>query len=722
MQSMKMNLSKHLNKAISFCFYLLFFLTPLFFTPINSELFELNKMFLVYLLSTFILFFWLAKSIYEGKMVIRRTPLDIPLVIFLTSQIVSTLFSLDFHLSLWGYYGRFNGGLIPTITYLFLYFAFTSNFITEGKTYEKVKKLFSLVLLSGFFVSIYAILQRVGIDKDIWMQDVQNRVFSTFGQPNWLAAYIAILLPITMASLIISKIKNKKSEIDSKNLALHVIRYTLYVLCSMFYAVLLFTRSRSGFLAFWIVDIVFWSVLIILIKEFRKKTVLPFIICHLSFVILTFFFSSPFAEVNRYLNFAKTTLNREPNTASSASFMEKNQTPESKSDPAGKIQSETNITESGEIRKLVWQGAIGAFKARPLTGWGVETFAWVFYKFKPLEHNLTSEWDFLYNKAHNEYLNYAATSGGFGLGSHMLIIAVFIIWTVRQISKSEPVEIKLIKFGLFMGWSTILITNFFGFSVVMVNLFFYLIPAIIISCSEQKKCLIINLSQNPKAKILLLLFVLLFTIYCLLFTVFFWIADVFYAKAQNLEKSEEYLRAYKASVTAVRLQPNEPIFRDQLALESAYLGFMSFSENEATKSAEFAKQAQNESDLAIAISPNNLNFRKTRTRLFYILSEIDNIYLRNAIHSLLSASILAPNDAKILYNLAILYWSDGEKNEALKTLNHALVIKPNYKDAAYALAVFAESEKNKEEAEKWYQYILERIDPDDAEVKKKVEE
>ena len=99
---------------------------------------------------------------------------------------------------------------------------------------------------------------------------------------------------------------------------------------------------------------------------------------------------------------------------------------------------EVGGTESGEIRKYVWQGAFNAWKSTPKTmliGTGTETFAFAFYQFRPVGHNLTSEWDFLYNKAHNEYLNYLATTGIFGLGSYLLFIGSFIVWFIKtQIS------------------------------------------------------------------------------------------------------------------------------------------------------------------------------------------------------------------------------------------------------------------------------------------------
>src|SRR3989338_58968 len=92
----------------------------------------------------------------------KRTSLDIPLVLFLASQIISTLLSVDRHVSIFGYYSRFNGGLLSVISYLLLYYAFVTNFPKE-----KIKKLLFIVLSSGFIVSIYGILEHFAIDKDL---------------------------------------------------------------------------------------------------------------------------------------------------------------------------------------------------------------------------------------------------------------------------------------------------------------------------------------------------------------------------------------------------------------------------------------------------------------------------------------------------------------------------------------------------------------------------
>ncbi len=175
------------NRIIEYSFYILFFFVPLILTTVNYELFEFNKMMLAYGLTLLIIGAWLIKTVINKKIEIKKSPFDL----FLFSQIISTIFTLDRYVSIWGYYSRFHGGLISTITYLLLYFAFITNFPKE-----KIAKLFIIILSSATIVSLYGIAEHFGIDAKYWVQDVQNRVFSTLGQPNWLAAYLAVLIPI----------------------------------------------------------------------------------------------------------------------------------------------------------------------------------------------------------------------------------------------------------------------------------------------------------------------------------------------------------------------------------------------------------------------------------------------------------------------------------------------------------------------------------------------
>lgn len=226
------------KKILVFFFYLLFFFTPLVFSAQTSELFEFNKMILVYLLTTLITASWIIRMIYERKFIFQRTFLDIPILLFLISQIISTFTSIDPHTSIWGYYSRSNGGLLSIISYILLYYALVSNFDPKA-----IKRFFLISFFSGAIAALWAIPEHFGVDfscillgrganDSCWQQDVAARVFSTLGQPNWLAAYLGMLIFPAIYFALTAKTK---------------LQTTVYCLLStVYYLAFTFTYSSGG--------------------------------------------------------------------------------------------------------------------------------------------------------------------------------------------------------------------------------------------------------------------------------------------------------------------------------------------------------------------------------------------------------------------------------------------------------------------------------------------
>lgn len=686
------------QKTISSLFAGLFFLLPLFFTPYNSELFEFNKILLLYTLTILILAAWAVRMILRGKFFVTKTFLDIPLVLFFFSQLLSTLFSIDRHTSFWGYYSRFNGGLLSTITFLLLYWAWVSN--CQAK---EVMKVIKVSFASAFLVSIYGILEHFGhsfscllfersFNVACWVQDVQNRVFATLGQPNWLAAYLAILIPVAASFFI--KAKSLKAKAVSLLLTLS------YFLC------LLFTRSRSGFLGWGLGMAIFFLRLAFRTKKAPLATK-PLLVLALGFLLSVLVFGTPFSSLNRFVYYQ--------------SWLSSDNRP-SVSAPVGPAL-EVGGTESGEIRKIVWKGAWEVFKHSPWLGTGVETFAYSYYHFRPVEHNLVSEWDFLYNKAHNEYLNYLATTGIVGLGTYLAFIVFFIFSGLKKLwakDFSPQNETQLLSFSLFIGWLTILVSNFFGFSVVLVSLYFFLIPALVFSLNQEE-------SEPPAAKPhkwATPLFILLFLIvWNLLRTVVnLWRADAYYAQAQKLSKQNQYVPAYEQFSQAVRLSPGEPVFLSDFSAVLANLTLLSFNQKEATAAAQLRQKAIDYSNQAVAISPYNLNLLKTRVKVFYTLStlELEPVSLEEAVSTLKTAIALAPTDPKLLYNLGLLYAKDGQVEKALETIQKAIELKPNYEEARNALALFYEDLGENKKAIEQLEYIL-KTKKNDPELQERLE-
>ena len=442
------------NRVIEYSFYALFFLVPLVFRSDTSELFELNKMWLTWGLTIIIGMFWFTKMTLERKFSVQRTLLDIPIGLFLLSQIISTIFSLDHHVSLWGYYSRFNGGLLSTFSYIFLYYAFLSNFRTNAVTVVKRSLFFSLV--SGLIVALWGFPSHFGYDPtclifrgtfdvSCWTADFMPkvRIFSTMGQPDWLAAYLAILIPIA----IVYAISNWPASQRGEKLKIGNWKLWMYLLfVALFYVDLLYTQARSGFLGIWF-SLIFFAVLYYWvlgrpkISMSREKLKSPFVILIFGLLVITFIIGAPISQLRVFTlggigsYFQKIQASKITNKPASTPAV---------STPTQSSESGGGGTESGRIRFLVWAGAINAWKANPLFGTGVETFAFAYFKYKPAAQNLTSEWNFLYNKAHNEYLNYLATTGFFGFGTYLLMIGYFLTTAILNLFQN----LKFSKMGM----------------------------------------------------------------------------------------------------------------------------------------------------------------------------------------------------------------------------------------------------------------------------------
>ena len=110
------------------------------------------------------------------------------------------------------------------------------------------------------------------------------------------------------------------------------------------------------------------------------------------------------------------------------------------------------------------------------------------------------------------------------------------------------------------------------------------------------------------------------------------------------------------------------------------------------------------------------------TSIYLNLATIDPKYLENAKETLSQAIIQAPTDAKLLYNLGLIYIKTGDYEKAKDILAHTVEIKENYASARYALALVNQSLKNVPEAKSQLKYILEKIDPNNVEAKRLLDE
>lgn len=635
-----------MQSIIQIIIYSLVIFIPLTFTTINSELFEFPK-FILLLSGTLVIVTAGTIDYLHNRSSQRYTdlriygftnPISISIIAILTTQLLATVFSINPYTSFWGYYSRFHQGLLTTICYTILYFAAT---VYLDK--KSVQKLIKISVGSAFVISLYAVAQRLGVDKSLWIQDVVNRPFSTLGQPNWLAAY---LLPNFFLSLYLLQSTKTKNN---------------YVLGTMYsvliFTALLLTKSRSGFIAFGLSYVVYW---LLLVRQFSiAKIKSSFFRISIGVFLISFIISTPY-------------------TPNIFSLIHNQVTPIATVSQG--TQLENGGTESGDIRKIVWSGTLNLIKKHLLLGTGPETFAYTYYWERPVAHNNTSEWDYLYNKAHNEYLNIAATTGLLGLLAYLYFHYAVFSSSLTTIAKSKKInqedDDNLRRLYPVLGAAIVsfAVTNFFGFSVIPVYLLMILIAALPISIQ--------NHAVGPTPKLVIGHWSLVIILIPLLYPIHLFLADISYAKGKAYLDANQPSTALSLLQKAVNSRPGLDLYHSALGETYALLGQ--------------TDQAVQEAALTKRLNPYHLNFHKGRAKIYLTLATTDPNYYQLAATELEDASTLAPTDPKLFYNLGLIYSRLDKNDEAINQLKQAINLKPNYESPYYALTLLYEQTNQKD--------------------------
>lgn len=707
------SLDTWLTKSILTVLHLTVVTVPLFFLFTTNELFEFNKLMLVYLYTIIGASLFGFRLVLHGTKLLKPTYLDIPIFIFIISQLLSTLFSMHPYTSLVGYYSRFHGGLLSTISYTMIYYI-----AVHTLTRESLRQLFLSSALSAGIVAVYGILERFGmsfsclmvsgsLDVECWVQDVQSRVFASFGQPNWLAAYVILLMPVYLSLAAISKTTWRR---------------WLYAVVSVLLVVaLFFTSSRSGILGWYgglgvagvLGGFVWWKM--------RKNAGdagkiwggihLKLLLGVLAaWTMLAVMIEAPYT----------------PSLPTNTTSPQESVAPVSPENEPAVNRLDLGGTDSGEIRKIVWTGAIDVWRRYPWLGSGVETFGYSYYLDRPLEHNHVSEWDFLYNKAHNEFLNFLATTGLIGLLSYLLLLGAF-GWTLLsylyQQTKTPFSEQKLsdatLMIGLASGTTALMISNFFGFSTVMVSVLLFLFFATVHIFKSPEK---IQLKYREITHLQWSGFTIVLVVGLLLVNAAMrhWSADIEYVQAKSLLDSGNLELGLEKLDSAISKNPSEATYIDTFADRYAQYAVAFAQAGDATQSAALAETALQASTLVMQLNPEQLNFHRTRARLLITLGQIDPMYLEEAVSVLQDARKRAPTDAKLLFNIGALEMELDDTDAAIAALTEAIELKPNYQSARWQLALAHERAGNSEAALEQLKYIQQHLAPDDQPVQDKI--
>ena len=348
------------------------------------------------------------------KDIIQKDKINMSLFIYLILLIASVYTAENKEFAIIGVPGRWEG-LVTIMLYIFL-------FIVARLYLTPDERLFKIILFTAIIVSIYGILQTMGIEpfpRDILRENWGSRAFSTMGNPNFLGSYMVLIIPISIYFYIINK---------------NITGLTAYII--LFYC-LLCTNTRGAWLGT-IASILAFAAIHYIYFRYNKEEFNRYIILFVITVLLLalYNFNTDGAFIDRFLSISR---------------------------DANEFLADGDRSDyTGAHRGFIWKRVVELIKARPLTGYGLENLGEAFKKY--YTKDMIEFWgEVRYpDKAHNEYLHIAVTTG---IPSLLIYSTMCFLIILKGLTRLKNCKIMLLILSSVMGYMT---AAFFNISVVSV--------------------------------------------------------------------------------------------------------------------------------------------------------------------------------------------------------------------------------------------------------------
>lgn len=377
------------------------------FNVLNSKLYSL---YLFSILAIIALFFMSKTNL--------RTKIELDekfFLIYILYVLAATFFALNKEVAIFGSTYRKDGLLVLLIYFLVFLIA---------KRAKKTSKLaLNLSLASSVFIALFAISQFFKFDPEflrVYSGSWDGVAFSLFGNPNFLSSYLVIIIPIS--------------------LYYYIEQEKLYgiVSFSILFLALLCTNTRGGWLAILISIILYFIMTIKKAKKYKKRWFIVFLV--IIFILMFFLYATNFQFLKRFVS---------PIVDLKELVVNKDMS-------------------AGSNRVYVWDKTIKLIKEKPIFGYGLDNmYIAMDMKYRDIITNdfgRYRNWD----KAHNEYLNIAVSSGIPSLLIYLSFIFIIIYNGINNMKRSS------LHRALFISLITYLIQAFFNIEMLTV---FYLFMA-----------------------------------------------------------------------------------------------------------------------------------------------------------------------------------------------------------------------------------------------------
>lgn len=582
----------------------------------------------------------------------KKSYLLAALAAFLSIITLAAIFGENPTKSFWSNFERMEG--VVTYFHLAAYFVIASTVLTVRGLW---RPFLNLQLAAGVIMAFYGVLQWAGV-----LTVVQDgiRVNGTLGNAAYLGTYA--LLNIFIAGFFL--VRESFTTIGEK---VRVGIYGAIILLQMF--VLYHTATRGAMLG--LLAGLGLTTLLIAIFERKHALVRKSAIGVLVAVVLL---------VGGFI------------AVRDASFVRES--------PVLERFASISLTEqTTKSRFMVWDMAIQGFKERPVLGWGMENFNYVFNKYYNPNMWGQEQW---FDRAHNVFFDWLIAAGLPGLLSYLSLFgcAVYCIW---RRAKSLSILEKSVLTGLLGGY---FFQNLFVFDNITSLMIFFTILAFIESLSHDEvhhkgggisDDAAFALSGGAVILALVLIYVVNYNGYM---------------------QNKTLLRALGEKTQEGPVH-NLALFKDALAYNSfgtsevreqlAQLAMSGFDKSKGANAVQqkFITLAGQELKTQAEILPHDARYQVFAGSFFSHLS-----MPQEALPYLLKAHELSPKKQTMLFELGSTYYNLGDMKKTAETFKEAYELAPLYAQAEDYYVTVLMSDKNYTEAERVLKAHIDRTPSD----------
>lgn len=638
-------------------------LLPLVFLPLFSEFYDTTKLIVLVTLTLAAVFLWSLSWVVRGKVLITRTPLDIPLLLVALVIVLSAILSQTQYVAIFGAVPRFYGSAVSILAYILLYFVAVSHI----KNSAQVINMMYAFIASSTIVAVLTLLSYFNLFLPLPFARFQG--FTPTGSPFASAGLLIMVLPIFLYSLV----RERKFLPDNVAVALA----TLFVLVAT-----LVGRNLSGGLGVLLSPAYLGLAFVYLVvyltvkkdtKEFRKGALLLFLPVIVSVVVGVISFL-PMGGKWNFIKNQDTTYPREVQLPFITSW---------------------NVAASSMIRT-------------PFLGTGPATFLYNFTAFKPAEFNNSPFWNYRFDSGYNEFLTVLSTQGILGVLAVLFFAAVAISYATRSLGSENTITAAvslsaLVAVLLLFVHTTTLVT------VVGMVVFLAILMALNKASGKVEEISLgirtskltdSNLVTGDILPIVVFIPVFIFVIYAVFKTSSIVMADYNHRLALNAVATRP-IDTYNYLVAAENLNPNVDLYRSDLAQTNLAIANAiasskapteaspsgSLSDQDKIQIQQLIQQAIREAQIATALNPrNSLNF-EILANIYRQLTGVAENALLFALNAYGGAVRLDPTNPLLRFQIGSIYLGVQNYDLAIRFFQDAINLKPDYANAYYNLSV-----------------------------------